>query len=274
LPTQLLIPALAAVADPRGRRGIRHRLPGLLALSVCAVIAGTRSFTAIAQWAADLPPYLLGGLGADRGVPSESTFRRTLHQLDADHLDRVLGQWAAHRTAGWRGLRAVAVVAAPVPLAIPVHSDSAPERCARPAGWGQDRARVGAIGRIRCGAMAYRIEFYEDESGRKPVLGWIRDDLDVRERRVLGTAMREILQQQGVGVCGTPFGRQLGGGLFEFRLRESELLLRVFCHAYGERIVLLVRGYDKGADPSAKRQTREIAEARRRLARWRQHHDQ
>jgi len=129
-------------------------------------------------------------------------------------------------------------------------------------------------GRIRCCAVEYRIEFYEDESGRKPALDWIRDDLDVRERRALGTAMREILQRQGIGVCGTPFGRQLGGGLFEFRLRESELLLRVFCHAYGERIVLLVHGYDKGDDPSAKRQTREIAEARRRLVRWRQqYHD-
>lgn len=121
--------------------------------------------------------------------------------------------------------------------------------------------------------MTYRIEFYEDDSGRKPTLDWIRDDLDVRKRRMLGTAMREILQQQGAGVCGSPFGRQLGGGLFEFRLRDSELLLRVFCHAYGERIVLLLDGYDKGADPSAKRQTREIAEARRRLARRRQHRD-
>lgn len=118
--------------------------------------------------------------------------------------------------------------------------------------------------------MVYKIEFFEDDSGRKPALEWIRHDLGSRERRALGTAMREILQQQGVQVCGTPFGRQLGGGLFEFRLRESELLLRVFCHAHGERVVLLLHGYDKGADSSSKRQSREIAEARRRLARWRQ----
>lgn len=109
LPTQLLIPALATVIDPRHRRGIRHRLPGLLALSVCAVIAGARSFIAIAQWAADLPPHLSTGLGAGDTVPSESAFRRTLQLLDADHLDQVLGQWAANRTAGFYGLRAVAV---------------------------------------------------------------------------------------------------------------------------------------------------------------------
>jgi putative component of toxin-antitoxin plasmid stabilization module len=80
--------------------------------------------------------------------------------------------------------------------------------------------------------------------------------------------MRRILQQQGVGVCGTAFGRQLKEGLFEFRLREAELLLRVFCHAYGERIVLLLGGYDKGADPSDRRQARKIALARRRLSEW------
>ncbi len=109
LPTQLLIPALATVVDPRHRRGIRHRLPALLALSVCAVIAGARSFAAIAQWAADLPAHLSASLGAGDRVPSESAFRRTLQRIDADHLDRVLGQWAANRSAGFHGLRAVAV---------------------------------------------------------------------------------------------------------------------------------------------------------------------
>src|ERR1700737_2235965 len=44
-----VLSVLAAVADPRARRGVRHRL----ALAVCAVLAGARSFTAIAEWAAD-----------------------------------------------------------------------------------------------------------------------------------------------------------------------------------------------------------------------------
>lgn len=109
LPTQLLIPALATVIDPRDRRGVRHRLAGLLALSACAVIAGARSFTAISQWAADLPPRLSAGLGTGDVVPSESTFRRTLQRLDGDHLDQVLGRWAATRSAGFGRLRAVAV---------------------------------------------------------------------------------------------------------------------------------------------------------------------
>ena len=91
-------------------------------------------------------------------------------------------------------------------------------------------------------------------------------------RRVAGTALREILQEQGVRVCGTPFGRQLGGGLFEFRLREGDLLLRAFCHAYGDKLILLLAAYDKGRDPSAKRQKKEIDLARRRLTDWQRRH--
>ena len=75
-----------------------------------------------------------------------------------------------------------------------------------------------------------------------------------------------------MGVCGTAFGRQLGWGLFEFRLREGNLLLRAFCHAYGDRVILLLAVYDKSEDPSAKRQQKEMELARRRLKDWQQRH--
>jgi hypothetical protein len=118
--------------------------------------------------------------------------------------------------------------------------------------------------------MSWTVEFYKDERGRQTVRTWIKDDLDLYARRRLGTAMRQILQEQRVAVCGTPFGRQLGEGLFEFRLREVDLLLRVFCHAHGDRILLLLGGYDKARDPSERRQEAEIAQARHRLRAWRQ----
>lgn len=120
----------------------------------------------------------------------------------------------------------------------------------------------------------YTLEFYEDEKGDEPVRRWIREELTPTQRYELGQAMREQLQEKGVAVCATEYGKQLGKGLFEFRLRRSveevgeRILLRVFCHAYGNRVVLLLVGYDKGADSSARRQDREIALARRRLADW------
>lgn len=115
--------------------------------------------------------------------------------------------------------------------------------------------------------MSYKIEFFEDRGGRKPCLDWLKE-LDTPKKRVIGTALREILQEQGSNVCASPYGKQLGGGLFEFRLREDDLLFRVFCHAFGDQIVLLLSGYDKGEDPSKKRQNHEIAEARKRLTAW------
>jgi predicted transposase YbfD/YdcC len=105
-----LLAVLATAADPRHRRGVRHRLAVILGLAVCAVLAGARSFTAIAEWAADADEQTLARLGAGRAVPSESTFRRTLQRLDADAFDDLAGRWAARRTApGPGGRRVVAV---------------------------------------------------------------------------------------------------------------------------------------------------------------------
>lgn len=47
------------------------------------------------------------------------------------------------------------------------------------------------------------------------------------------------------------------------------VLLRVFCTFHGRRIVLLLGGYDKQKDASAKRQHKEINAARKELRAWR-----
>jgi hypothetical protein len=105
-----LLAVLAGVADPRHRRGVGHKLAVILGLAVCAVLAGARSFVAIAEWAADTDEETLAGLGVTSTVPSESTFRRTLQRLDADAFDDLAGEWAAGRTApGPGGRRAIAV---------------------------------------------------------------------------------------------------------------------------------------------------------------------
>ena len=102
-----LLPVLAAVPDPRARRGVRHRLAVILGLAVCAVLAGARSFTAIAEWAADADQATRDALGITGVVPCESTFRRTLQNLDADALDEAAGSWAQQRTAPAPGARRV-----------------------------------------------------------------------------------------------------------------------------------------------------------------------
>src|SRR5580693_7101805 len=61
--SQYLLDLLDQVPDPRKRRGRRHALTGLLATGIPAVIAGSRSFAAIGQWAADAGPEVLAALG-------------------------------------------------------------------------------------------------------------------------------------------------------------------------------------------------------------------
>jgi DDE_Tnp_1-associated len=102
--SQYLLDLFAQVPDPRKRRGRRHQLAGLLAVGITAVIAGSRSFAAIGQWAADAGPEVLAGLGAVRGPAEESTFRRGFALVSGDVPDRVLGAWLparAVRASGW-----------------------------------------------------------------------------------------------------------------------------------------------------------------------------
>src|ERR1700683_1676993 len=75
---QHLLHLLAQVPDRRKKRGRRHALAGLLAVGIAAVIAGSRSFAAIGQWAADGGPEVLGVIGAARGPAEGYTPRRAL----------------------------------------------------------------------------------------------------------------------------------------------------------------------------------------------------
>ena len=80
--------------------------------AVCAVVAGYRSYTAIAEWVADAPDTTIRALGiAPDRRPSEAMIRRLLQALDPQLLTAAIGGWLAGRaTAGTStGRRAIAV---------------------------------------------------------------------------------------------------------------------------------------------------------------------
>lgn len=120
--------------------------------------------------------------------------------------------------------------------------------------------------------MSFDLEFFVDASGNAPCRKWM-DSLDDEKLAALIAALRTILAKHGLDVCGTPYGKQLGTGLAEFRVRRDtpsgHVLLRVFFHAYGRRRILLLSGYDKGVDPSDRRQQKEIRRARQLLREFR-----
>ncbi len=103
-----LLQTLAQVPDPRKPRGIRHGLPAVLAVALAAVVAGSRSFVAIAEWAADASPEVLSQLGMSPKVPSESTIRRCLQRLAPDQLDQLFVAWTWLHTSEISGRRVIA----------------------------------------------------------------------------------------------------------------------------------------------------------------------
>lgn len=99
--TQSLLRALAAVADPRARKGRRHRtLASILGITAAAMLAGNKTYLAIGQFAASLDQTQLRRLRASRDpvtrrylAPSESAIRRVVQRVDPKALDTVLTQW-------------------------------------------------------------------------------------------------------------------------------------------------------------------------------------
>src|SRR3954469_9980516 len=97
--TSSLAAALAAVPDPRQRRGRRHELTGVLAIGACACLTGASSYVAIGEWAAAQGQAVLDCLGSEAELPSESTLRRCLQDTDAVAMDAAVGGWAGAQLA-------------------------------------------------------------------------------------------------------------------------------------------------------------------------------
>jgi hypothetical protein len=139
-------------------------------------------------------------------------------------------------------------------------------------------------------AGGWGVEFYADEGGREPCREWA-DDLSPQKRAAFASAVRLVLARRGLDVVETEYGKALGEGLYEFRVRwtaseirhkveglppedvggaPEAILLRVFFCTAGRKIILLLNGYDKARDPGERRQQREIARARKLLTAYRE----
>lgn len=94
-----LLERFAAIRDHRDVAWVDHPLAAVLALCAGSVIAGMRSFTAIAGWIADAPESVLACAyaGCVRPMPaagpSKATLWRVLTGIDAAVLDTAIGAW-------------------------------------------------------------------------------------------------------------------------------------------------------------------------------------
>ena len=103
-----LLGHFAKVKDPRRVRWVDHPVSVVLALCAGAVVAGMRSFTAIAGWVTDTPADLLISIYDRRGrvadgdvvvpgPPSKATIWRVLTEVDAASVDAAVGAWLWER---------------------------------------------------------------------------------------------------------------------------------------------------------------------------------
>jgi predicted transposase YbfD/YdcC len=98
-----LLAHFQCIPDRRQTAWVEHPLAVVLALAAGAVVAGIRSFTAIAGWIEDAPTDLLTCLyvrcqyTVPLGPPSKTTLWRLVTDVDADALDLAIGAWPLSR---------------------------------------------------------------------------------------------------------------------------------------------------------------------------------
>lgn len=133
----------------------------------------------------------------------------------------------------------------------------------------------------------WAVEVWEDKFGHSPF--WASyDKLDEYDQAVLDTVIEHLVSREGMNLISSEWGKALGQGLYEIRIRRDltalinglnpqgsapptsrdakrKVLLRIFCTFHGNRVVLLFHVYNKRKDPSDRRQQKEIARARNYL---------
>ena len=94
-----LAEALSKLKDPRRKQRRAHELVPLLLMVVAAMLSGSKSLYAMAQWGRERredDPELMGSLGLLPGKsPSVATLHRVLKRLDRAEFERILSEWLA-----------------------------------------------------------------------------------------------------------------------------------------------------------------------------------
>lgn len=83
----------SSVNDPRIEKNKKHPLVGILAMSICAIIAGADGPTDIKDWSKSNVDWLKQFLDLPYGIPSKDTFLRVLARIDAQEFQDCFIKW-------------------------------------------------------------------------------------------------------------------------------------------------------------------------------------
>jgi predicted transposase YbfD/YdcC len=83
----------ADLTDPRIDRSRLHDLLDIIAIAICAVVAGADSWDDIEDFGKVKHAWLKTFLGLPNGIPSHDTFRRLFERLDPDQFQKGFLRW-------------------------------------------------------------------------------------------------------------------------------------------------------------------------------------
>lgn len=89
-----LIEVFAALPDFRKPRGKRHPLTAIFALACCAMLCGSRSYSAMAEWGRNYGARLAQALGFTHDTPCAATLHTIFRRVNRDEFEAHLGAWA------------------------------------------------------------------------------------------------------------------------------------------------------------------------------------
>ena len=138
------------------------------------------------------------------------------------------------------------------------------------SGRGSVTRRVGVPSSMNVPVGGWTLEVFATDSGDEPFTRFM-DDLSDAAAVALDAALNHVLAVRGMDLAKSEWLKPLGQGLHEFRVRHTadeirhmfadeqpgvapdpeSILLRVFVHFHGQKVVLLLSGYDKQDDANS-----------------------
>lgn len=89
--------SFSEISDPRTiSPAIRHKLPHILFITLCAVLCGANKLKEVAVYAREREDWLNSVLDLAHGVPSYSTFWLTFAMLDPSEFQKGFSKWITH----------------------------------------------------------------------------------------------------------------------------------------------------------------------------------
>lgn len=103
----VFIQCFGRIEDPRLDRQKRHSLLDIMAISICAAIAGADSWTEIADFGRAKEDWLRTFLKIPNGIPSHDTFGRVFCLLDTEQFQQAFQDWVAAIQGRVKGVVAI-----------------------------------------------------------------------------------------------------------------------------------------------------------------------